>query len=75
MENGKNFHGKAQHKIKTTITIMSTIEALTEFYERKGYTGKEAIEKAEAELARQDLKAELKERRQHELELAQLNGK
>jgi IS5 family transposase len=73
MENGKNFHGKAQHKIKTTITIMSTIEALTEFYERKGYTGKEAVEEAKAELARQDVKE--KERRQHELELAQLNGK
>jgi hypothetical protein len=40
---------------------MSTIEQLIEICKREGYTGKEAVEEA---------KAELKERRQHELELA-----
>ncbi len=50
---------------------MSTLKELIEIYKEQGYVGKEATEKAEAELARQERESE----RNFQLELARLNGK
>jgi hypothetical protein len=57
---------------------MSTLKELIAIYKEEGYVGKEATEKAEAELARQrqDEKEKRQEREsERNLELARLNGK
>ena len=42
------------------------LKLLTDFFESKGYIGKEAVEKAEAELERRREHEELERRREHE---------